>query len=135
MASRAAKLRREMTHPERALWQLLRQRNLGGLKFRRQAVIGSYIVDFLCPKLKLVIEVDGESHVGTGAHDAQRTQSLERDGFRVLRLTNDDVLRDLDAVGLMILREAGAPPTPQPPPSQGGGVTAEARRTAREEIG
>jgi len=134
MAQRAAKLRREMTHPERALWQILRCKNLGGLKFRRQAVIGNYVVDFFCPTIGLVVEINGESHVGCAKEDAQRTAFLESKGYQVVRVTNDDVLRDLDAVGLMILQHAGASPTPQPPPSEGGGVTAEARRAAREEI-
>lgn len=122
MAQRAANLRRNMTQSERDLWQLLRCKNLGGLKFRRQAVIGPYVVDFLCPQRKLVIEVDGESHVGQGAIDAKRTADLEEQGYRVIRVTNDEVRRDIDAVGMMILHEAGAAPTPQPPPSKGGGM-------------
>jgi very-short-patch-repair endonuclease len=119
----ASKLRRGRSHPERVLWYALRKSQLGGLKFRRQAVIGSYVVDFLCPSHNLVVEVDGESHVGRDEADASRTKFLEREGFRVVRVTNDDVLRDLDAVALHILRAAGAPPTPQPPPSEGGGVS------------
>ena len=123
----AGKLRREMSQPERVLWQLLRRRNLDGLKFRRQAVIGPYVVDFLCPSNRMIVEVDGESHVGRQREDEARTTFLECKGFRVVRVTNDDVLRDLDAVGLMILQHASAPPTPQPPPSEGGGARAQPR--------
>src|SRR5262245_25177055 len=120
----AAKNCLQPTHPERTLWSLLRKSQLGGLKFRRQAVIGPYIVDFCCPLLKLIVEVDGLSHVGRASADARRAQILQAHGYRVLRVTNDDVLKDVEAVGLAILREAGidaGAPTlrsaPHPPPS------------------
>ncbi len=99
-------MRHTPTEPERRLWQLLRKSQLGGLKFRRQAVIGPYIVDFYCPRQKLVVEVDGESHVGRGHVDAARTGHLKRLGYQIMRVTNDDVLRDLEAVGLAILEAA-----------------------------
>jgi very-short-patch-repair endonuclease len=106
MKARAAELRREATHPEHILWQRLRHSQLGGLKFRRQHVIGPYIVDFCCPARNLVIEVDGESHVGRGAIDAERDASLRSRGMIVIRVTNDDVLHDLDAVCEFIVRAA-----------------------------
>jgi len=119
---RAADLRRQATHPERFLWQRLRRSQLAGLKFRRQHVVGPYIVDFSCPAKKLVVEVDGESHVGRRPADAQRDAFLRSRGMTVIRVTNDDVLRDLDAVCEFVLRaaqEGGAgtaesidPPTP-----------------------
>ena len=93
-----------LTQPERILWQLLRKSNLDGLKFRRQAVIKNYIVDFCCPAHKLIVEVDGESHVGRADADEARRRSLEQLGYRVLRVTNDDVLQDLEAVGYAILQ-------------------------------
>ncbi len=99
-------MRHNPTEPERRLWQLLRKRQLGGLKFRRQAVIGPYIVDFCCPRQRLVVEVDGESHIGRGDVDEARTAHLKRLGYRIMRVTNDDVLRDLEAVGLAILEAA-----------------------------
>ncbi len=99
-------MRHTPTEPERRLWQLLRKSQLGGLKFRRQAVIGPYIVDFCCPRQKLVVEVDGESHVGRGDVDEARTGHLNRLGYRIMRVTNDDVLRDMEAVGLAILEAA-----------------------------
>jgi very-short-patch-repair endonuclease len=103
----AADNRREPTQPERILWSLLRKSQLGDMKFRRQSVIGPYIVDFLCPELKLIVEVDGESHIGRAVDDSARTAFLESKGFRVMRVTNNDVLGDLEAVGMAILLAAG----------------------------
>ena len=106
MRKRAAQMRKLPTQAERQLWQLLRKSQLDGLKFRRQAVIGQYIVDFCCPAHKLIVEVDGESHVGRGDADEARSRLLEQRGYRVLRVTNDDVLSNLEAVGLAILEAA-----------------------------
>jgi very-short-patch-repair endonuclease len=100
-------MRHVPTQPERILWSLLRKSQLGGLKFRRQAVIGPYIVDFCCPLQHLVVEVDGVSHVGRASADTQRTRLIESCGYRVLRFTNDDVIANLEGVGLAILRAAG----------------------------
>jgi len=104
LRARAAEMRNLPTQPERILWQLLRKSQLDGLKFRRQAVIGKYIVDFCCPAHKLIVEVDGESHVGRADTDEARTRSLKKLGYRVMRVTNDDVLQDLEAVGNAILQ-------------------------------
>ena len=76
------------------------------MKFRRQQVIGPYIVDFYCAQARLVIEVDGESHVGRGNSDAARDSYLESHGLRVLRITNDDVLQEPEAVMRAILQIA-----------------------------
>ncbi|MBI1336632.1 MAG: DUF559 domain-containing protein [Phycisphaera sp.] len=103
----AKALRREMTVPERVLWNLLRNGQLNHLKFRRQHPIGSYIVDFCCPQAKLIIEVVGLSHAGTGAADQARTLVLKRLGDRVFRATNDEVLHDPDAVFHAIANAAG----------------------------
>jgi very-short-patch-repair endonuclease len=107
MRQLAADNRHEPTHPERLLWSLFRKSQLGGLKFRRQAVIGPYIVDFLCPQKKLVIEVDGESHEGRESDDRVRDTYLRQRGYRAVRAMNDDVLHDLEAVGMEILKQAG----------------------------
>ena len=103
---RSRELRREMTGPERRLWSILRRSNLGGFKFRRQAPIGRYLVDFYCPALKLAVELDGESHIGTGEQDEARTRELMAGGDRVLRITNDDVMQNLYEVGEHILNVA-----------------------------
>lgn len=98
IAQRAHELRMQQTSMEGVLWQQLRNRNVNGLKFRRQHPIGGYIVDFVCLKDKLIIEVDGDSHAEQEAYDAVRTQYLEGRGFRVVRFTNDEVRYSLDAV-------------------------------------
>ena len=103
----ARQLRRESTIPERLLWSRLRDRRLAGLKFRRQHQIAPFIVDFCCPAQMLVVELDGLSHVGRGAADDARTKRLAAKGYRVLRVTNDDVLSDVDAVAQYIGREMG----------------------------
>lgn len=96
---RARELRQEMTPAEIRLWQALRGNALEGAYFRRQHAIGPYILDFYCAKSKLAIEVDGGSHLEQEQYDAERTRWLESEkGMRVLRFTNQDVLRDLDAV-------------------------------------
>lgn len=108
MQTRAKDLRRNFTGPERALWALVRDRQVARLKFRRQQVIGPYIVDFYCAQAQLVVEVDGESHVGKAERDAARDAYLQSHGLRVVRITNDDVLREPEAVALVILRAAGS---------------------------
>jgi very-short-patch-repair endonuclease len=86
---------------------VLRNRQLGGLKFRRQHPIGPYIVDFFCHESKLVIELDGQSHEGKEHYDNRRQQYLESQGYRVFRVLNDDVLDDVDAVARGIATAAG----------------------------
>jgi len=84
--------RREPTIAENHLWQCLRNRQLNGLKFRRQVVIDRFIVDFYCPELQLVIEVDGSIHDYTQEEDAIRQQVIESYSTVFLRFTNDEVL-------------------------------------------
>jgi very-short-patch-repair endonuclease len=88
-------MRREATPPERALWACLKSDQLFGAKFRRQAVIGPYIADFACRSpVKIVVELDGETHGVQAEYDAKRTRYLESRGYRVLRFSNRDVLRN-----------------------------------------
>ena len=77
------------------------------LKWRRQHVIGAYVVDFYCARAGLVVEVDGVTHVGRDAKDAERTRHLAGRGLRVLRVTDDDVLKNLDGVVASIAVAAG----------------------------
>ena len=95
---RARELRRTMTESERLLWSHLRNRQLGGLKFRRQHPIGPFIVDFYCAAKRLVVEVDGRIHEGQGDRDAVRTENLEEHGYRVIRFRNERVLADVESV-------------------------------------
>ena len=104
----ARQLRREATPVEGNLWALLKTlRHSHGLHFRRQVPIGPFIADFACLKCRLVIEADGSSHDGAAAeaHDAGRDGFLRGEGFRVLRVSNADVMRNADKVIDTVLRE------------------------------
>ena len=88
-----------MTAAEKRMWSRLRAHRFEGLKFRRQHAIGNYIVDFVCLKSHLVIEIDGATHGDDRERlDTARTEWLQRQGFRVVRYWNNDVLIDTDAV-------------------------------------
>jgi len=102
---RARRLRREQTPPERKLWACLRNRGLGGFRWKRQEPVGPYFADFLCPELGLVVELDGGQHSENAEADARRTAFLESQGLRVIRFWNYEVVGDLDAVCATILRE------------------------------
>ncbi|MFH1085463.1 MAG: endonuclease domain-containing protein [Chloroflexota bacterium] len=91
-------LRHELTPAERVLWDALRDRRLQGLKFRRQHPIGPFVADFCCVASRLVVEVDGEVHTRLGDRDAVRTAYLAERGYRVMRIPNGAVVRDLAEV-------------------------------------
>ena len=105
----ARRLRKAPTLAEQALWRLLREKALGGLRFRRQVPIGPYIADFCCFSARLVVEVDGGVHYLTEDKDAARDGWLATQGFRVLRLSNETVLSRPDQA-LASIREAASPP-------------------------
>jgi len=94
------KLRTDPTAAEKQLWPHLQGRQIEGLKFRRQHGIGKYVVDFYCPEIKLIIEVDGDSHFEPGAQekDVERERSLINSGFRVLRFTDRDIFDSMEDV-------------------------------------
>lgn len=93
-------MRREQTPAELALWQLLRGRQWAGLKFRRQAPVGVFIADFLCEKLRLVVELDGGVHdqPEQAERDRSRELYLQEVGYSVLRFRNEDVLEKPEQV-------------------------------------
>jgi very-short-patch-repair endonuclease len=95
------------TPVEQILWNKLRNRGLIGLKFRRQHPIGTYITDFYCAQHRLVIELDGEIHLGQIEQDAERTAQLEAHGYRVLRVWNEEVETDLEGVLRKIISTCG----------------------------
>src|SRR5690349_10708063 len=101
---RARALRRNLTLPEGMLWQHLRKRP-DGLKFRRQHPIGRCVVDFYCPAVRVVIEVDGDSHAmgDNPQRDARRDHWLSDQGLRVLRFSAKDVITHLQSVIAAIL--------------------------------
>ena len=93
----ARALRRAATVPARRLWSRLRGRRLG-VRFLRQHPVLRYVADFCCPEAWLIVEVDGRSHDGLGDADRARQATLVALGYRVLRIANDDVPRDIDSV-------------------------------------
>lgn len=94
----ARNLRNRPTEPEFWLWRQLRRQQLAGARFRRQQPLGGYIVDFVCPALRLIIEIDGSQHVAAADADRTRTQQLESLGYRVLRFWNPEVMEQRLAV-------------------------------------
>jgi very-short-patch-repair endonuclease len=100
-SQRARDLRNNATDPERALWQLLRNRQLGR-RFRRQFVIAPYIVDFACPEARLIVEADGGQHAEPDA-DASRNVFLRQKGWRILRFWNNDILQNREGVAQRIV--------------------------------
>jgi len=105
----ARALRQQMTRAEDILWRSLRGSRFEGAKFRRQAPIDQYVVDFYCHAAKLVVELDGKQHEWFADYDSGRTEILERLGIRVIRFTNDEVCNDLDAVLARIRAELRLP--------------------------
>ena len=116
-------MRSEPTGPEKWLWRHLSHSQLGGFKFRRQAAIPPFIVDFFCPAKGLIVEVDGDTHVA--AADARRDAIMVERGFTTIRFTNADVIDNIDGVLIALLERlnnlpdrwpgSSAGPTPSPP--------------------
>jgi very-short-patch-repair endonuclease len=94
----ARSLRDNMTEAEELLWSALRNKQLLGLRFRRQHAVGNFILDFYCPAYKLAIEVDGDIHNDRQTEDALRTQKLEQHNYQVLRFHNEEILHNLNQV-------------------------------------
>jgi len=100
---RAGELRKESTPAERKLWAYLREDKLG-VNFRRQHAIGKYIPDFVCIQKKLIIELDGSAHLEQEEYDEERTTTLNSLGFKVIRFWNNDVMKNMDGVILVIIQ-------------------------------
>jgi very-short-patch-repair endonuclease len=112
-----------MTPAEKALWQALRRKELGGRKFRRQHPLGPFIVDFYCVQSRLAIELDGPVHDAQIEPDEARTAYLTELGYRVLRFRNEDVLERLETVLQAIGDACNIGPLPPPPPNGEGRQT------------
>jgi very-short-patch-repair endonuclease len=123
LSSNARQLRRILTEAERRLWSILRNRQLGGHKFRRQVPFDRYVLDFACMGCKLAVEADGGQHAQS-PRDNTRTALLQAHGWRVLRFWNNDILRNTEGVAEAILAAAN---TPLPQAGEGG-----AQRRVRE---
>jgi very-short-patch-repair endonuclease len=125
-------MRRNPPEPVKRLWRALSRCQLDGHKFRRQAVVGPYIADFLCPQKGLIVEVDGDTH--DADRDKRRDHALAGRGLRVLRVTNE-VMDNLDGVLASILAalrqapERWASPHPNPSPEGEGLSCAQGQRS------
>lgn len=96
--ARARELRAAMTRAECILWRELRNRRFGSVKFRRQQPLDWYIADFFCASARLVIELDGDTHMGREERDSQRTGYIESHDLRVIRFWNFEVYDHLNWV-------------------------------------
>jgi very-short-patch-repair endonuclease len=113
------RLRSNQTDAERKLWNVLRGRQMAGMKFRRQHLFENYILDFVCLENRLVVEIDGGQHQESIMDDGMRTKMLENAGFQVLRFWNHEVLQHPDAVVEKIWQVASRnsdPSSPLPSP-------------------
>ncbi len=97
-------MRKNLTLSEKILWNYLRGKQIKGQKFFRQYSVGSYILDFYCPKVRLAIELDGESHLSKyqRLYDFERTKYLKGNNIRVVRFWNDGVTGNIENVILKI---------------------------------
>ncbi|MCM8805834.1 MAG: endonuclease domain-containing protein [Candidatus Omnitrophica bacterium] len=116
---KARRLRKELTETEKYLWKYLRDKQIGGFKFRRQQPVGRYIVDFINFEKKLVIEVDGGQHSIYKKRDIIRDKYLKKEGYRVLRFWDNEVLNNIEGVLEVIMQNLS--PSPQPSPLKGEG--------------
>lgn len=115
LTPKARKLRRDQTEAEKRLWYRLRNRQLGGYKFKRQYPVQPYIVDFFCEEKGLVVELDGGQH--TPEKDKRRTECLENQGFQIVRFWNNDVLKNTEGVLQTILDKLNNMATISPHPN------------------
>ena len=127
--ARARSLRSKATASERALWDMLRRRQLWGLRFRRQHPIGPFVVDFVCLERRLIVEIDGEVHelASRIEHDVGRDRWLARQRFKVVRISSGVASEDPEQACAMIAAALGPEtiagvlsPHPRPFPRKGG---------------
>lgn len=125
LLQRARRLRLEQTKAEILFWRIVRNRALGGFKFRRQKPIGPYVVDFYCAKAKVAVELDGSGHLDPEqiAHDKKRDKFLSENGVLVLRYSNhqlfDETESVLEHIWEAITRRFSTPPSSCPSPASG----------------
>ena len=103
------RLRKDATDAERKLWDILRNRQINGLKFLRQYSVGRYVLDFYCPEQRLAIEIDGSQHADIHGQrrDVQRDGYLKELNIRVIRFWNTDVLQNIEGVVQRLREELG----------------------------
>ena len=120
LRNRAKNMRSAATDAEHRLWQILRAKRFVGYKFRRQVPVDHYIVDFLCPARRLVVEVDGGQHAES-ADDLRRDAYLRAQGFKIIRIWNNELFTNEEGVATAILNALHAP-LPNPSPAEGRGA-------------
>jgi very-short-patch-repair endonuclease len=105
----ARTLRKNMTDSEKLLWPKIRRKQLKGVQFYRQKIVGDYIVDFYCPSARIIVEVDGGQHFEPDARrqDQRRDEYLSNLGFTVLRFPSWDVMKDVDDIVDQIWSQLG----------------------------
>ena len=118
----AKRMRHQPTNAETLIWTALRGARLQGFKFKRQQPIGSYIVDFVCFKHCVIIEIDGGQHGDEISKDQARSNWLQSQGFRILRFWNNEVIERQDDVLESILRALREYASPQPLSHKGRGA-------------
>ena len=127
MIRRARRLRKTPTRAEDFFWSLARDRQIEGLRFRRQVPIGFYVVDFACLSARLIVEADGGIHALRTFDAAKRDVWLTSQGFRVLRFSNSDILDRPNRVLATIRESVGKPPSVRlrlpPSPEMGEGIS------------
>ena len=126
LRTRAKAMRSAATDAEHRLWQILRAKRFADYKFKRQVPIDHYIVDFACLRQRLIVEADGGQHADKVSDD-RRDRYLNSQGFRVLRIWNNDVFTNEEGVCEVILAALSAPHPAQPvaespSPSRGEGI-------------
>ena len=96
----AKNMRSNMTNEEMKLWSIIRAHRFYGYKFKRQVLIGNYIVDFLCPEKNLIIEIDGGQHneFDNFLEDEKRTKYLKNNGYRIIRFWNNEIRENIESV-------------------------------------
>jgi very-short-patch-repair endonuclease len=104
LKERSRDLRKNLTDAEQKLWHKLRSKQINDHKFRRQFVLGNYIVDFICLDKRLIIEVDGGQHMDNVDYDLKRDEWLKSQNFKVLRFWNNQVLNEIDSVLEVIVK-------------------------------
>jgi very-short-patch-repair endonuclease len=112
----AKNLRKRPTNAEKLLWRHLRAKQMEGFKFRRQQPIGNYVVDFVCFDKRIVVEVDGGQHAIQRDKDIERDSYLIKNGFKVLRFWNNEVLQNIEGVLGEIRKSCLKFPSPNPHP-------------------
>ncbi|MEO1044845.1 MAG: DUF559 domain-containing protein [Pseudomonadota bacterium] len=134
LTERAKHMRKNMSEPETRLWLELRAKRFKGIAFRRQKVIGNYIADFASNDPKIIVEVDGDTHVQQEDYDQERSRYLSSQGYAVIRFTNSDVMNNLSGM-LMQLEEAisalKTETSPLPSPLRGSSLSPEGERTIK----